>query len=81
MDISHKSIARILKSEYYHNNKPNYCQSLHEEDCDYRIEFCENILAQLNDGPSFLRKLKFSVECTSSIFALTRRKNTHNVHQ
>ena len=78
MDISHTSVSRILKSEGYHDYKPNYCQLLHEEDQDHRIEFCENILARLNGDPSFLRKLKFSDEC---VFALSSRINTHNVHQ
>lgn len=78
LNISFKSVARILHSEKYHDYKPNYCQLLYGDDCDRRLEFCEIIQARLNDDPAFLRKLKFSDEC---VFALSSRVNTHNVHQ
>lgn len=76
-DLSHMSVQRVLKAEKYHGYKPMYCQELHEEDADRRREFCEIMIARLDEDPAFLRKIKFSDEC---VFGLESRINQHNIH-
>lgn len=76
-NLSHMSVQRILKEEYYHPFKPIYCQKLQEDDLDRRLEFCEVMTAKLAEDPAFIRKLKFSDEC---VFGLESRINQHNIH-
>lgn len=77
LDISQRSVLRILHSEKMKPFKPNYGQLLYDGDEDRRVQFCELMTGMFNNDPAMLRKITFSDECC---FHLDSTVNKHNIH-
>lgn len=68
--VSRTSIQRILKTHKFHPYKVQLTQSLHEDDFDRRLEFCEWFLQH-----GFVKSIIFSDE---AVFYLSGHVNRHN---
>lgn len=74
-DNSLGSASKIMKINKWHLYKIHLHQELSEDDFDKRIEFCETMMAMIDDDPHLLNNIVFSDEAT---FELTGNVNRHN---
>jgi len=73
--ISMKSVHRILKKNKFHPFKVTLVHELNEDDFDRRVEFCEDMMARIDNNPNFHFNIVFSDEAT---FELNGTLNRHN---
>lgn len=75
--ISRSTIHRILSSVKFHPFHCHIHQSLHGNDFQRRLDFCNWLLNQLSENPKFLSKILFTDEAT---FSRDGCVNLHNAH-
>lgn len=75
--IPKSTVNRMIIDMGYHPYKPTYVQELLEDDADRRTEFCETMVAKMDNDPAWLKKLVFSDE---AVFKLNGSVNKHNCH-
>lgn len=76
-EIPQSQVFRILKHHKLHPYHYTPVQSLHEGDCEKRIEFCTLMLAKDTQNENFLKKILWTDE---SIFNREGITNFHNLH-
>ena len=74
-NIDSMSVHKILKKEKFHPYKIHLAQELCEDDFNRRIEFCENMMLNIDRNLLFVVNIIFSDEAT---FELTGNVNRHN---
>ena len=75
LDISRRSIGRMLKEMKLKPYRPRLINKLNEDDPDRRIEFCEKILNEVHSDGNFLKKILWTDEAN---FYLDGCVNRHN---
>lgn len=75
LQISDRSIRRMLKRMNYRAYRPRLIHALHEDDYDRRLEFCEWFIGCQEDDNQFYRSILWSDEAT---FKLNGTINRHN---
>ena len=75
LDISARSVKRILNENKYHPYKIHLTHQLMEDDADRRNEFCEQMMQFYSRDNTFFNRIIFSDEAT---FHLTGEVNRHN---
>lgn len=77
LNISRRSVLRILKSHSYHPYHIVKQQELLARDYQSRIEFCEWAIHKQNIEEHFFANVMFSDESTFANIALPNRRNQH----
>ncbi|KAF5281728.1 hypothetical protein FQR65_LT14568 [Abscondita terminalis] len=75
LQISDRSLRRMLKRMHYRVYRPRLVHALHEDDFDRRLEFCEWYLGCSQDDRRFQHSILWSDEAT---FKLNGTVNRHN---
>lgn len=75
--ISKRSVRRVLHQNHYKPYKIHLVQELSEDDFDRRVEFCELMMANIDNNTIGLNNIVFSDEAT---FMLNGNVNRHNCH-
>lgn len=75
LGVSRTSVRRIIKSLNLRVYVPRLVQSLHEDDFDRRLEFCEEMLRNFENNPDLIDKIVWSDEAK---FRLDGQVNRHN---
>lgn len=70
LDISDRSLCRVLKRLKYHVYHPRLVHALHEDDFDRRLEFCEWYLWCAEEDPQFCQKILWTDEATFKFNAM-----------
>lgn len=76
VDISSRSVHRILKTHNYHPYKIHLVHELLAEDFDRRMEFCDDMMRRYDNNNHFFNWICFSDEAT---FELQGNVNRHNM--
>lgn len=77
MQISRRSVGRILKTHKYHPFHIELHQELHGEDFQNRVNFCQWAEDQIARNNAFFNKVLFTDECQ---FKKNGQVNRHNLH-
>lgn len=77
LDISRRTIGRIIKKNKFHPYKIQMHQELLERDFPIRINICEWFSGLINGYPDFLKKVLFSDEATFHRNGFVNRRNFH----
>jgi len=75
LQISDRSIRRMLKRMHFRAYRPHLVQALHKDDFDCRMEFCEWFLGCHAADAQFYRTILWTDEAT---FKLNGQINRHN---
>ena len=75
MDVSRRSLTRMMKSVGLNLYRPRLIHGLLEDDPDRRLQFSENILNEEREGEGIIRKIVWSDEAN---FKLSGSVNRHN---
>ena len=75
LGISRRSIQRMLSDLHLHPYRPRLVQQVNDDDPDRRIEFCEKLLAMIEEDNSILDNIIWTDE---AIFKLNGHVNRHN---
>jgi transposase len=75
LDISDRSLRRMLSKMKYHCYRPRLIHAITEDDPDRRLEFCEWFTGCAEDNAQFYQQILYSDEAQ---FKLNGRINRHN---
>lgn len=77
MNVSRRSIGRIIKKYKYHPYRTILHQALSNEDFDNRLDFCMWVMEKSGQNENFFNFVMFSDECTFHNNGLVNRHNFH----
>lgn len=75
MGFSNSTVHRILKRNKLHPYKAELHQKLNDDDPDRRLEFCEEMLYEIDGEPNLTFKICFSDEATFHLNGVINRHN------
>jgi len=76
VQISPRSVGRILRQNRFHPYKVQILHKLNDDDPDRRLQFCEEMISRIDANPDFIRNICFSDEAT---FFVNGEVNRHNM--
>lgn len=73
--ISKSSVRNVLKKHKFHPYKVQLHQEMNEDDPDRRLQFCEQLLMEINNNNNYISQVCFSDEAAFSLHGVVNRHN------